>query len=229
MQTKIFHLAAGAKKATGAAVIIDVFRAFTVECFLTANGADIFAIGDKEIAYKMKELNKNAVLIGEREGIKLPGFDFGNSPSEIENVDFSGKTVFHTTSAGTQGVVNAKNADAVFVASLVNAKATAKHLLKCGFNTVSLVAMGLSGVTETDEDELCAEYIESVLKGDEIPLKTMKKRMNALKYSTGAKFFEEKNANVFPKRDFELCIQLNRFDFALKINQEKNGYHIERV
>jgi 2-phosphosulfolactate phosphatase len=46
--------------------------------------------------------------MGERKGKKLPGFDYGNSPTEIQAIDFSGKTVIQTTSAGTQGFADAK-------------------------------------------------------------------------------------------------------------------------
>lgn len=218
MDVKIFHLVNGAKEASGITVIIDVFRAFTVECFLAANGSEkIIPVGDKDTAYNMKESDKNIILIGEREGIKLPGFDFGNSPSEIKNVDFTNKTAVHTTSAGTQGVANAKNAEEILVASLVNARATAEYILNSGYTVVSLVAMGLSGKEKTDEDELCAEYIKSILVGNEIQSEEIKRRINDLKYTSGAKFFDEANASVFPKEDFYLSTKLNLFDFALKV------------
>ena len=65
------------KEARGIAVVIDVFRAFTVEPYLINNGTEkLIAVGDKDIAYELKEKNKDIVLIGEREGVKLPGFDF---------------------------------------------------------------------------------------------------------------------------------------------------------
>ena len=86
-----------------------MFRAFTVETYLMNNGADKIIPTDdikKELEYK--KLDPNIVLIGERHGVKLPGFDFGNFPSQIENISFKGKTIVHTTSAGTKGIVNAK-------------------------------------------------------------------------------------------------------------------------
>ena len=119
----------GAKQATGLTVIIDVFRAFTVEAYLMNNGADkIIPVGDSEIAYKYKKEDPNIILVGERHGKIMPGFDYGNSPSQIENIDFSGKTIVHTTSAGTQGIANASNADVILTGSLVNAKAIANYI-----------------------------------------------------------------------------------------------------
>ena len=100
-----------AKLATGLAVVIDVFRAFTVEPYLINNGAKkLIPVGDVQISYDYKKKDNNFILVGERNGIMLPGFDYGNSPSQIENINFSGKTIIHTTSCGTQGIINSVNA-----------------------------------------------------------------------------------------------------------------------
>ena len=112
MHIEILDLIEGAKQARGLTVIIDVFRAFSTACYVVRNGArEIIPVGDVQIAYRLKEENSDCVLMGERQGEKLPGFDYGNSPTEIEDVDFSGKTVIQTTSAGTQGFANAMDAD----------------------------------------------------------------------------------------------------------------------
>ena len=78
-----------AKLAKGLSVVIDVFRAFTVEPYLISNGAKkIIPVGDMQIAYDYKNKNNDYILIGERNGIILPGFDYGNSPSQIENYNW---------------------------------------------------------------------------------------------------------------------------------------------
>lgn len=111
MQVRILQLIEGAKEATGITVIIDVFRAFSVEAYFMALGArKVIPVGNVETAYSLKEQNPEMILAGERHGKILPGFDVGNSPSELVKLEVSGKTVVHTTSAGTQGIVNAINA-----------------------------------------------------------------------------------------------------------------------
>ena len=93
MQIETLDLIEGAKQARGLAVIIDVFRAFSTACYVVRNGAEeIIPVGDVELAYQLKEENPGCVLMGERKGQKLPGFDYGNSPTEIETVGFSGKS-----------------------------------------------------------------------------------------------------------------------------------------
>jgi len=114
MKIKILHLIDGAKQARGLTVIIDVFRAFSTACYVFGNGAKkIIPLGDIDIAHKLKKENPNFLLIGERFGKKPEGFDYGNSPTQIENVDFTDKTIIQTTSAGTQGIANATNADEI--------------------------------------------------------------------------------------------------------------------
>ena len=104
MNIRILHMVPGAREATGLTVIIDVFRAMTVETYLMRNNARrIIPVGDMQIAFDYKAQHpENTVLCGERKGIMIEGFDFGNSPSQLEGVDLTGKTVIHTTSAGTR-------------------------------------------------------------------------------------------------------------------------------
>ena len=129
MQIDILDLIEGAKQARGLTVIIDVFRAFSTACYVVRNGAsEIIPVGDVELAYQLKEENSDCVLMGERKGKILPGFDYGNSPTEIEAIDFSGKTIIQTTSAGTQGFANAKEADELISGSFVNAGAIVSYI-----------------------------------------------------------------------------------------------------
>ncbi len=228
MNIKILHFVEGAKKATGITVIIDVFRAFTVEAYLMNNGAQkIIPVGDSQIAYDYKEKHKDAILVGERHGKILPGFDYGNSPSQLENVDFTGKTVIHTTSAGTQGIANATNAEIILTGSLVNAKATAEYILNNNYKDVSLVCMGLEGKEQTDEDNLCAYYIKSLLENNPMELTS---EIEKLKQTSGKKFFDASLQEVFPEKDFFLSTEVDKYDFVLKLEKDENNYdYIKKI
>lgn len=228
MKINVLHCLDGAKKATGIAVIIDVFRAFTLETYLFKNNAsEVYAVGDKEIAYLKKQENPDVVLIGERHGITLPGFDFGNSPSIIDRNDFTGKTIYHTTSAGTQGIANSINALEVITGSFSNSKAIARYILNNGYDEVSLVCMGLDASRKIEEDTLCAEYIKSLLEGNE---KDISEDLINLKYTSGRKFFDPKQAEVFPREDFDYCIKPNVFDFVIKAKRvEDSVYKMIRI
>lgn len=230
MDIQILHLAEGAKQAKGLTVIIDVFRAFTVETYLANNNAaKIIPVSSIDSAFAYKEAHPDAILCGERDGIMVDGFDFGNSPSQIEHVNFTGKTVIHTTSAGTLGIANAANAEEIIGGNLVSARAIAEYIKQKNPKNVSLVCMGLSGVRTTDEDELAGAYIKSLIQGD--PLPDLQSRIENLKHTDGAKFFDAKQQSVFPQRDFFLCTAVNSYDFILRLkNDPATGLsYMERV
>ncbi len=230
MNIRLLNFIEGAKQATGLTVVIDVFRAFSVEAYIMARGAGkLIAVGDMQIAYDFKEKDSSVVLIGERKGVMLPGFDFGNSPTEIANTDFNGRTVVHTTSAGTQGIANSVHADEVITASLVNAKAVAKYIKYKNPETVSIVAMGVLGTDLTPEDTLCQDYIKSMLEGK--PLQNLEERIkDILNHRAGKKFFDPDMQHVYPKTDFALCTDYDKFDFVLKVNRGEGGLNfIERI
>ena len=218
-----------AKQATGLAVIIDVFRAFTVEPYLINNGAKkLIPVGDMQVAYDYKEKDNNYILIGERNGIILPGFDYGNSPSQIENIDFSEKTIIHTTSCGTQGIVNAINAKEIITGSLVNAQAIVRYIFENKIDEISLVALSRPGEHPSDEDLLCAKYIKSLLENKTIS--SLEEEIEKLKTTSGYKFFNKLKQKDFPERDFYLCTEINKFDFVLKVKKDENGnLYIEKV
>ncbi len=221
MDIKILHLIEGAKKARGITVIIDVFRAFSMETYMFFRGAEkIIPVGDSDLAYKLKEENPDIILAGERHGKIMPGFDTGNSPCELLKIDVKGKTIIHTTSAGTQGIANAIFADEILAASLVNAKATAEYIRKSGYNKVSLVCMGLEAKAPSEEDTLCAEYIKALLLDEEFDIKTQAEN---LKYTSGAKFFDKAQNDVFPENVFAMCTEVDKFHFVLRLKKSPDG------
>jgi 2-phosphosulfolactate phosphatase len=214
MEIRILQLVEGARKAEGLAVIIDVFRAFSVACYVLAQGArQIIPIEDIEVARKLKRENSGHILMGERGGKKPPDFDFGNSPTQIEGVDFNGRTVIHTTSSGTKGLVNARGADEVITGSFVNASAVLTYIKSRKPEILSLVCMGVAGERETDEDTLCAHYLRDRLEEKEV---NFDKIVAYLRHCESSRTFFDPRKPWIPERDFELCLSLNRFSFVLK-------------
>jgi len=221
MKIEIMEFVEGAKKANGVAVIIDVFRAFSVSCYaFDAGAARIIATAGVENAFQLKQKYKYSVLVGERDERKIEGFDFGNSPTEIIKTDLHGKTVIHTTTAGTNGLVNAINADVVLTGSFVNAGAIVKYIKEINPENVSLIAMGYRATVSTEEDLLCAEMIEAGLTGNKI---IPEKKISDLQYSSGKRFFNPENIEFSPPTDFFLCTMINRFNFVLKAETRFDG------
>ena len=220
MKINILHLNEGAAAAKGLTVVIDVFRAFSVECFAFHNNAQmIIAVSDIDVAYNLKKENPGYILLGERNESIMPGFDFGNSPTHILDKDFSGKTLVHTTSSGTQGIANAVNADDIITGSFVNAGAVARYIKKLNPATVSLVCMGYATKYPVEEDTFCAEYIKNELEGKPNDFQKMK---DIIRNTSGARFFKEDKQHFAPASDFKLCLDLDRFDFVIRAERKGN-------
>jgi 2-phosphosulfolactate phosphatase len=197
----------GSRTALGAAVIIDVFRAFSTAAFCIAAGAgEVVLVADHAQALALKAKDPRLFLTGEIGGRPIPGFDVGNSPSTIVDLDLRGRRVVQRTSAGTQGVVAAAGASEIVLGSLVIAGATVRYLR--GRDTISLVAMGTHGGDDHGEDEICAAYIEQLLF-DAAPARPEISLAPAHQWP-----------DWFPRRDAELALEVDRFAFALPVTRE---------
>jgi 2-phosphosulfolactate phosphatase len=207
----------GARAATGVAVIVDVFRAFTTAAFCVAAGAtEIVLVSAHEEALAMKARDPRLFLVGEIKGRPIPGFDAGNSPSAIDGLDLSGRRVVQRTSQGTQGVVAATHAEAIVLGSFVVAGATAQHLR--GRNEVTIVAMGEAGTGDTSEDQACAAYLESLLlrgEGDAPGAVANARAAAERRVAPGGVW-----PDWFPRRDADLALEVDRFSFALPVHRE---------
>jgi 2-phosphosulfolactate phosphatase len=197
----------GAREAVGTTVIIDVFRAFTTAAFCVAAGArEVALVADHTHALALKANDPDLFLTGEIGGRPIPGFDTGNSPSRIVDLDLRGRRVLQRTSAGTQGVAAAAGATEIVLGSLVIASATVRYLR--GRDAISLVAMGTAGGDDHAEDEICAAYLEQLLLGAAPAAPTI---------SLAA---AEVWPDWFPRRDAELALEVDRFRFALPVTRE---------
>lgn len=215
MEIRILQLLDGARQSEGLAVVIDVFRAFSLACYIADKGVNQYYVtADINIAYRLKEKYPDYILVGERNERIPPGFDFGNSPTHIVPMDLKGKTVVHTTSAGTQGLIlAARSAQEVITGSFVNAQAIAQYIQQSRYPVVSLVCMGYAAQYPTDEDTLCARYIQSLLEKQPF---SIEQEIEALKQTSGRRLFLPENQQHSPASDFDYCTALNRFPFVLK-------------
>jgi 2-phosphosulfolactate phosphatase len=221
MKIEILEFVEGTRRASGVTVIIDVFRAFSVACYVFDSGAvRLIVTAEVQKAFDLKKIYKNSVLSGERGERKIEGFDFGNSPTEIIKADLTGKTVIQTTTAGTNGLLNADNANILLTGSFVNAGAVVRYINALNPANVSLVAMGYRANVSAEEDLICAEMIRSGLNGTNINLE---KRIAELRYGSGSRFFDPANLSYSPPTDFFLCTMINRFNFILKGEKRQDG------
>jgi len=221
VRIKMLELLSGASRATGTAVVIDVFRACSVACYAFAGGASrILPVDGVEEALALKAAHPDYLLAGERQCIKPEGFDFGNSPSEVAAADLSGRTLVHATSAGTRGLVAAmESAERVLTCSFANMTATAAALLAADPAEVSIVAMGKAGLASAPEDRMCAMYLANLLQGVPNAFEAIPR---FLRNTASAEIFFGDTA-IVPEADFGLCLTLDAFDFYLEAVRDPDG------
>ena len=127
MEIRVGSLIGGAADAVGTTMVIDVFRAFTTAAVALSRGARrIFMVDTLEKAWALRNSGAADCCIGERDSVKPPGFDFGNSPAELAGADVAGKTLVQTTSNGTAGTIAARGANRIYAGAVVTADATAR-------------------------------------------------------------------------------------------------------
>ena len=80
----------------------------------------------------------------------------------------------------------------------------------------------------SDEDQLCARYIKSLLEDN--LLDDLEGEIEKLKLTSGKRFFDSSNQEIFTKEDFYLCVEINKFDFVLRANKDINRmFYIEKI
>lgn len=218
MEIKLGSLVRDAKEAEGTVIIIDVFRAFTTAAIAFDRGADhIVLVAEIEEALALRDRGIGDMLMGEVDGKRPDGFDYGNSPFEISTADVAGKTIVQSTRAGTVGVAAASKADAIYLGSFAVAQATVDAIKRANPELVSIIAMGDRGRIRSDEDEQCALYLRNLLGGRKPSQEAV--RSVVMDGGETQKFFDPAQSQYHPK-DVELALELNRYPFAMKISRE---------
>ena len=226
MEIRIGSLTRDARDAAGVAIIIDVFRAFTTAAIAFDRGAtQITLVAEADDALALHRGGVGDLLMGEVDGRRPDGFDFGNSPYEISQADVAGKSLVQSTRAGTVGVAAAADgADEIYLGSFVVAQATADAVRRGAPTALTIVAMGDQGRVRSDEDEQCALYLRNIIEGRRPDFAAVK----SLIMTGGAtqKFFDSAQPQYRPE-DVGLALDVDRYAFAMRVTRE-NGLLVAR-
>ncbi len=115
---------------TGKTVVVaDILRATTTITFAMANGATaITPVLTPEDAFRLAANQPNTLIGGERRGVKVDGFDLGNSPREYTEAVVSDRQIILTTTNGTRTLQACRAAERVLVGSFFNLSAIVDQL-----------------------------------------------------------------------------------------------------
>jgi 2-phosphosulfolactate phosphatase len=140
-------------------VVIDVIRATSTICQALASGYErVFCTAEVDTARALRDVLGEAVLGGERNAVRIPGFDLGNSPREY--VEPVGTTLVLSTTNGTRAVVAAAGrCQRVYIASLLNLSAVVEAVRATGEGAV-VVCAGVQGTMNLDDTFVAGRIVE---------------------------------------------------------------------
>lgn len=198
-------------------VVIDAFRATSVMVEGLYNGAEAFIPVDSvEEAKALKGENISIILGGERNGMKIEGFELDNSPLNYTKEAVGGKVVALTTTNGTRALSGSVSADAIFLGSYLNLYSVARKV--ASVKDLVLVCSG-SNDSISLEDSVCAgailyhlELLTSIAWTDEaymfksLYLYTASDLKEYLSCGSHFKYLEEMGFS----QDIDFCLKLNK-------------------
>lgn len=203
---------------TGKTVVVtDILRATTTITFAVSNGATaITPVLTPEDAFRLAADQPNTLIGGERGGMKVDGFDLGNSPREYTQAVVSGRQIVLTTTNGTRTLQACRAADRILVGSFLNLRAIVDQLaqiegelvIACsgregGFCTEDTVFAGacVAALGETQLTD-AAETAEILYQTHREDLLRMLKNC----------YHGQRLASIGLGDDLEFCAQLNLVD-----------------
>lgn len=216
------------------AVVIDVLRATSVMSVAIRNGAkQIVAVSSVEEAFSLRDSGRfgDVLLGGERNAMKIEGFDLDNSPYNYVNECVDGKTIVMTTTNGTQALCATSKAAKTLVCSFLNVDAVATEIAESDM-PVSIICAGTEG-RFTLEDGLCAgSLVSRVLSlGDNLILSDFAVAMKNLVDNSSKNLYEmasegEHFVRLQKKgfgRDAEICLNSTMTLPTLKVKEHFDG------
>ncbi len=185
-------------------VLVDIFRSTSTMPIMLSRGVPrIIPTSSVKEARKLKNENSEYIVVGERYGMKVPGFDMNNSPDDALNFDFEGRNAIFTSTNGTLVLRRISNTGKVYVASFINFHATVDKLRN--LDRVDIVVSNRPD-GPADEDYIFAEFLKDELTGKTPEFSSCADRIRKSRGSRRLKF-------MGARRDIESSLKL---DFCKK-------------
>jgi len=149
-------------------VVIDVLRATTTMAVALANGAEAVlpATSTEEARRVAGRLPRDRVLlVGERGGLAIAGFDLGNSPREMAPDAVRGRILVMTTTNGTRALAATAGAAAVYLGAAVNLALVVEATLPrwLAGEDLRILCAGRDGEAGLDDAYAAGRLVEALL------------------------------------------------------------------
>jgi len=203
-------------------VVTDILRATSSMCVAFEYGIrQIIPVSHVEDA--MVHRKSGLKTAAERDGQKVEGFDFGNSPFDFMIKELEDQSLVMTTTNGTKAIHLSSNAERIYIGSFLNLQAVADRIIKENKSVVvvcsgwkdkfnledTLFAGALAALVENefdmnDDATIAAKTIWDVQKND---------LFSFIKKASHAQRFERLGID----KDIEFCLQQNIYNFVPEV------------
>ncbi|MBW8741681.1 MAG: 2-phosphosulfolactate phosphatase [Acidobacteria bacterium] len=152
------------RAAADVAIVVDVIRATSTMAQALASGYErILCCAELEDARALRAEIPESLVGGERNAIRVEGFDVGASPREY--LEARAATLILSTTNGTRAILTAaQHCDEVLLGSLLNLAAIAEAA-RSHSGDVAIICAGFKGAFALD-DAYCAGRIVRLLGGE---------------------------------------------------------------
>ncbi|HEU5041820.1 MAG TPA: 2-phosphosulfolactate phosphatase, partial [Gemmatimonadales bacterium] len=159
------------------AFVIDILRATSAMCAAMSHGAKaIIPVASTEEALRLAQTigSGDVLLAGEKNCVRIPGFQLGNSPLEMTEAAVRGRTLIVTTTNGTKALLACQGAAAVYPTAAVNLTAAAEKAREVldRDGDLLVVCAGRDGSFGLD-DAYCAGRLVAAALGSRRPRRGM--------------------------------------------------------
>ena len=215
------------------AVVIDVLRATTTIVTALDSGArEVLPCLEVADARAKAAAAENPLLGGERGGLRIEGFQLGNSPAEYDARTVRDRSVIFTTTNGTRAMMRCKLAKRVIVAAFVNLSAVCRELMT--ESEIEIVCAGTDGHVTREDTLLAGAIVDDLSRATDRPLKTNDQAdiaadawRSAVGQMTGSSLLGQalrasrggRNLiEIGHENDIDLAAQIDKFDLVAELD-----------
>jgi len=155
-------------------IVVDTFRATTSMLALKNAGArKIYIVQNEKEAKEIKSKKfPKSLLVGEKEGLKIDSFDYGNTPSLFYNSNFKKKKIIFTSTSGAKAFLSLTSRKNVYTGALVNLSKLSEKISRIAIRRKSNIYIVPSGYFMDENEYVVEDWITCALIAKKIEEKT---------------------------------------------------------
>jgi len=225
-------------------IVVDTFRATTSLVTLKKAGVKRIYVVQNEIEARklQQEMLPNGILIGEKGGLKIEGFDYGNTPSLFHNLDFNNKEIIFTSTSGAKAITALNPSKQIFIGSLVNLTSISDIATEIAMSKQKDVCVVPAGYSLNEEEYVLEDWVTGLLIAEKISInlqttiesenKFLKKTQKILEENKNLKDLLSKAPNALYldglgfKEDVDFAISIDKINNFLKV---KKWLHVNEI